>query len=73
VPFEAIYHWFFFYVIDRHSNEGDSQRLFHNDEVIVGDAKSVHVRRIQQPPAWYTGHDCCLIEHGQFSLLSGIV
>lgn len=64
VPFEAVYHRPFFYLRDRHSDEGDSQRLFHNNEVIVGDAKSVHVRWIQQPSAWHTGHDCRLIEHG---------
>lgn len=73
VPLEAVYHRVFLYVSDRHSDEGDRQRLFHDDEVIVGDSESVHVRWIQQPPARHAGHDRCLIEHGQFSLLSGIV
>ena len=73
MPLEAVYHRFVFYLSDRHLDEGNRQRLLHDDKVILGDAEGVHVRRVQQPPARHAGHDRCLIEHGQFLLLSRIV
>lgn len=73
VPFEGVRHRFVLDASECHFDEGDRQRLFHDDEVILGDAERVHVRWIQQPPAWYAGHDRCLIEHGEFLLFLGVI